>query len=236
VIDRDEFYIGYEAHLPPRIKLAIRWAVACMATCVIGAAALFVVAQRPLAQSRFDYGAVHEAVGLLVLDPAPALLVETDGSWERYWLVSRGKHGAARAMGATPPGWVRLEGTRIERTPWQMLEVADGSVRPIPARGDGPPVPADTPMSVTLRGEVVDSKCFLGVMNPGERTVHRDCAIRCLAGGIAPMFSFENERGAQLALLLGRDDWSSLAGRTVELRGTLRGPDTALVFAVDAAP
>ena len=40
---------------------------------------------------------------------------------------------------------------------------------------------------VMLRGEIVDSKCYLGVMNPGEGTVHRDCAARCLSGGLPPM-------------------------------------------------
>ena len=33
---------------------------------------------------------------------------------------------------------------------------------------------------VELTGEIADSKCWLGVMNPGEGTVHRDCARRCL--------------------------------------------------------
>jgi hypothetical protein len=29
---------------------------------------------------------------------------------------------------------------------------------------------------MTLTGEIVDSKCYLGVMNPGQGKVHRDCA------------------------------------------------------------
>jgi hypothetical protein len=39
---------------------------------------------------------------------------------------------------------------------------------------------------VELRGEIVDSKCYLGVMNPGDGKVHRDCAARCISGGIPP--------------------------------------------------
>jgi hypothetical protein len=39
-----------------------------------------------------------------------------------------------------------------------------------------------------LTGEIVDSKCYYGVMNPGEGKVHRDCATRCLSGGVPPSF------------------------------------------------
>lgn len=42
--------------------------------------------------------------------------------------------------------------------------------------------------TVTLTGEIVDSKCYLGVMNPGQGKVHRDCAARCISGGIPPIF------------------------------------------------
>ena len=39
----------------------------------------------------------------------------------------------------------------------------------------------------TFVGEIVDSKCFLGVMNPGRLTPHRACAIRCISGGVPPV-------------------------------------------------
>jgi hypothetical protein len=56
---------------------------------------------------------------------------------------------------------------------------------------------------VTLSGEIVDSKCYLGVMNPGQGKVHRDCAARCLSGGIPPIFITTD--GRQQLLLVGRD-------------------------------
>jgi len=40
----------------------------------------------------------------------------------------------------------------------------------------------------TIAGEVIDPKCFFGVMKPSEGKVHRSCAIRCIAGGIQPVF------------------------------------------------
>ena len=42
--------------------------------------------------------------------------------------------------------------------------------------------------SLEARGEVLDPKCFFGVMKPGEGKIHKSCAIRCISGGIPPVF------------------------------------------------
>jgi len=53
-----------------------------------------------------------------------------------------------------------------------------------------------------LVGEIVDSKCYLGNMNPGNGKVHRDCAVRCLSGGIPPVFATNDFNGSPAVLLL----------------------------------
>jgi len=53
-----------------------------------------------------------------------------------------------------------------------------------------------------LTGEIVDSKCYLGVMNPGNGKVHHDCAVRCLSGGIPPIFATNDFRGIPAILVL----------------------------------
>ena len=55
---------------------------------------------------------------------------------------------------------------------------------------------------MTLAGEIVDSKCYLGVMNPGNGKVHRDCAARCLSGGIPPAFVVKDASGVSKTLVL----------------------------------
>jgi len=58
----------------------------------------------------------------------------------------------------------------------------------------------------TLVGEIVDSKCFLGVMNPGQLLPHRACAIRCISGGIPPVLLVrDTEGGANYLLLVSAD-------------------------------
>jgi hypothetical protein len=123
---------------------------------------------------------------------------------------------------------VRLQGTLIERDGDAMLQIEAGSVMSV--RGDG-----DTKSSVPVRvrtltvtGELVDSKCHLGVMKPGEGPLHRDCAVRCLLGAVPPMIVVRSSSGIARRLALvdetGRpffSDFSSLAGRPLTIRGTL---------------
>jgi hypothetical protein len=232
----DEFYIGYEPETPPGIARGVRIAVALAAAAVLALAVVVTAAQRLLAASSFDFGHQQSWTGRIVRTPAPALLVATPHGYQWFWLVGRGKHGAEPAITTTPDGWATVTGTLVSRDRWRMIEV-------VSAIASQPPddVPADQPEAdgggreVTLSGEIVDSKCFLGVMNPGERTVHRDCAIRCLSGGVPPMLAYSAEDGRRdLAVLVdprGRllhDSLHHYVGQPLLARGRL--------FAINGQP
>jgi hypothetical protein len=90
---------------------------------------------------------------------------------------------------------------------------------------------------VHVLGELVDSKCHLGVMKPGEGPLHRDCAVRCLLGAVPPMISV---RGTATRLALIRadggpffSDFPALAGRPLSVRGTLVSQGARRFLAVD---
>jgi hypothetical protein len=233
--EHDLFYIGYEPAMPPALRRVVATAVVAAATVAAVLAVLFVGSQERLADSRFEYGVVRAVEGYLTSAPAPLLMIRRDNGWAPHWLVATGKRGAAAALDSNGDGWVSLRGTLIERESWRMIEVQAGSVRRLEfTRQSAPPLSSSPSRQVRLRGEVVDSKCFLGVMNPGERTVHRDCAVRCLSGGVPPMFSFHDDEGSHLALLLGGDPvlLQSAVGRPIALSGTLSGPEESLVFTI----
>jgi hypothetical protein len=63
---------------------------------------------------------------------------------------------------------------------------------------------------VRLRGEIVDSKCYLGVMNPGNGKVHRDCAARCISGGEPPALIARDAAGKAMVILLAGSDGRAL--------------------------
>src|SRR5258708_24539109 len=90
---------------------------------------------------------------------------------------------------------------------------------------------------VTVTGEIVDSKCYLGVMNPGQGKVHRDCAARCLSGGTPPIFV--TTEGNQLllvgpdAMALTHDAFRGFVAETITVRGDLLQRGEARFLKVD---
>jgi hypothetical protein len=155
-------------------------------------------------------------------------------------LVAPGKHGADELVRAYDGRLVDLTGTRIQREGDRMIEVAPGSVHVAGiAAGEAPEWRRAGEFE--LRGEIVDSKCYLGVMNPGEGKVHRDCAARCISGGIPPALIARDADGRRKLFLLtgpqGRAihrDVMPLVGEPVAIRGTVfRSGDQ---FRIEADP
>ncbi|HBY62215.1 MAG TPA: hypothetical protein DEH78_20535 [Solibacterales bacterium] len=181
-------------------------------------AALFVVSQSPFAPSRFEFGVFRDYEGDLIEWPYPALIA-ADGS--RYLLVAAGKHGAGGLVRGLDGRRVTLRGSLIERGPDRMLEIESAPRRGVASSPRPQPVELGR---FRLTGEIVDSKCFLGVMNPGQGKVHRDCAVRCISGGIPPALFVAGETGAgRLLLLTGVPvrELLPIVGQRVTIEGTL---------------
>jgi hypothetical protein len=79
--------------------------------------------------------------------------------------------------------------------------VAD-TVRVVPAVEASALLEESPKRLLELTGEIVDSKCFLGVMIPGSGKTHKDCASLCLRGGIPPAFYVHDRAGHSSLLLL----------------------------------
>jgi hypothetical protein len=238
----DEFYIGYEPATPPGIGRRLRRAGLALGLGLAIAAGVVLAAHQRLSPSRFDFGRPREVTGRLERRPYPALM--TGG--RPIWLVGQGKHGAEDTLAHLPDGPVSLHGTPIARGSHTMLEVVAGSAsaaaadRVDSAAATAPEDTADTGREVTLTGEIVDGKCFLGVMNPGEGTVHRDCARLCLRGGLPPMLLVRGGLGEEALVVLvstagepiGRA-LAEIAGVPVTVRGLLIRDGSTLVLRAD---
>jgi hypothetical protein len=98
---------------------------------------------------------------------------------------------------------VTLRATRIHRDGQLMLELEPKSLKRAAAATASP---AESQVvshgRQTFRGEIVDSKCWMGVMNPGVLAPHRACAVRCISGGIPPVLLVRREGAPPLNLLL----------------------------------
>ena len=203
-----DFYIGYLPQVPSGLRRFLRRVIVAIGLVAVGLAVIFAVAQMPFAKSYFEFGKLRDFEGTLALEPYTALLVTRPGragsnaGKSEYLLVAPGKHGADDLIRKFVGKEVRLRGQLIYRGESTMLEIEPGSIRPLSAGGSGN-IRVQDLGSLTLRGEIVDSKCYLGVMNPGNGKVHGDCASRCLSGGIPPLF-IEFASG-QTFLLVGVD-------------------------------
>ena len=226
----DDFYIGYSGEMPRAIGRRVRMAVTIAAAVTAVSVVVVVVAPTRLPPSRFEFGVVAERIGILQRTPYPTL----DVGSSRLLLVGGGKWGAERQLSGIANGPVTIRGSRIQRGNREMLEVLDARRATSLVKGDTHKRDTSTTATlVTLRGEIVDSKCFLGVMNPGEGAVHRDCARRCVSGGIPPMLVVRDGRHREELILLLAADGGAIGreivqatGKPVEVSGFLvRGSD-----------
>lgn len=188
-----DFYVGYLPKAPASLARFLRRVVIVLGMLAVLVALLLVTGQMPFANSAFEYGKVRSFEGMVRLKPYPVLLVARPGqiapsdARSEYLLVAPGKHGADELTDSFDGKQVRLQGQLIYRDGTTMVEIVPGSIVATGGAGaDQEPLRDLGP--VTITGEIVDSKCYLGVMNPGQGKVHRDCAARCLSGGIPPLF------------------------------------------------
>ena len=213
---RDEFYIGYLPKAPPKTARFRSRVVAVVLLLAFGVVALVASTQKTLPPGTFEFGVDTEVGGLIATTATPILLSRDHA----YLLVGVGK------FGWTPPDEPALQvtGSVIEANGLQMIEVHETTP------GDAASTEADFVVerdSVTLFGELVDTKCYLGVMRPATGKVHRACAVRCLSGGIPPGLLVRIGEGESRVYVLEGSDGGQLdydvqwAGLTVRVEGTI---------------
>jgi nitrite reductase/ring-hydroxylating ferredoxin subunit/DMSO/TMAO reductase YedYZ heme-binding membrane subunit len=224
------FYVGYLPAAPAGIARRVRGLVAALSLVAIGVAVVLVLAQAPFARSRFEFGSRRTFAGVLRERSYPFLQIDAAGSLAPRLvpLVAPGKHGADELVRGLDGHRVSLEGTLIQRAGQTMVEVAPGTIRDAGLDASPGPMPVDLG-EATLRGEIVDSKCFLGVMNPGQLRVHRACAVRCISGGAPPLLYVRDREGREAFLFLVDPDGRALhhevldlVAEPVEVRGIVR--------------
>lgn len=205
---QEEFFVGYLPKAPQGIAGVARRAVIGLLVVAVVAALVLVFGQHRFVASVFEFGNVREFEGDLIEKPFPQLLMRRDQAqalalpFVTYALVGEGKHGAAADASGFGGRRVKLRGTLIHRDDTAMIEVVHGSVSAIAVAEAAAPPAAETLSVQTLAGEIVDSKCYLGVMNPGHTKPHRECASLCIRGGIPPLFVVKDAEGRSVNLWL----------------------------------
>jgi len=187
-----EFYIGYLKQAPSLHAKRLRALVLILAVSIPCLTALVAVSQSAFDRGIFEFGVTRTFEGVIYEDPVPMLHVSS-GLRERdaaanYVLVGFGKAGLPPFARGHDGEKVRFKGSLIYRDSMSMIEMND----PESFASLGVPEEAEKRGRVEslgharLAGELVDTKCFFGVMRPATGKVHRACAVRCLEGGAPP--------------------------------------------------
>lgn len=186
---RNDFYVNY-LPMPKRLRSFVITAAPLAVAIVAGVAVTRGLMQADPGDAAWDDGTPKTFTGTIHALPYPLIVVDStsarSGATESHLLVELGKRGAERAA-AFDGQRVTLSGWTLERDGRRIIELEPGDVI-VPS--DDVPSPSSTGVisaRITLRGEILDSKCYLGAMKPGEGKTHKACAALCIRGGIPPM-------------------------------------------------
>ena len=215
-----EFYIGYLKHAPDKNSNFVRNTLIVVFVLIVAAGILLATHQRKFSNAVFEYGSDKEYTGVYSDNPVPSIKIinHQDSTGQKINLtiplVGYGKHGAESAIEKfEKENSVSLSGKLVtfkgdllygdgktllsldNEIPIICFELTGELADKIVFLGD-----------TVLNGEIIDPKCYFGVMKPGMGKVHRECAIRCISGGIPPVFRVRAEKTIyHYFLLLGEN-------------------------------
>lgn len=185
-----ELYVGY-LPVPPTYLRFLRTAAPVLAMLFVAGAVAWAISYRSPGTGVWDTAQVREFTGVIHARPYAMIhTTDVDGSPRSMLLVQEGKHGAAEIGAAFDGKQTRVRGFVLERDGHRILELSGSPERVVSdaSMEMDPSLRCEPAGRVTLRGEIIDPKCYFGAMKPGEGKVHKECATLCIAGGIPPMF------------------------------------------------
>ena len=181
----DPLYVGYMA-APDEHRHAVKRILLLVAAWLSFCAFTLVLTMPSPGEGVWENANEREWEGTLISDPYPMLLTADD----TLLVVSMGKRGAHDQIEQFADARVKLRGYELRRQGRRMIELVPESISLL---GDAPEQQFSLTMldiePIDFTGEIIDGKCFLGAMKPGNGFAHRSCAVLCLRGGLPAMFA-----------------------------------------------
>lgn len=192
----DDFYIGWSNGSNESRRTSKSFFFTFLGLMIL-LISIFVFFEKPFSDSSFAYGELTELEGELLEKPVISIRVPNGEGFDIIPLVGFGKmgpHAALSSLLGKGSFHVKLEGTLIQYKGNKLFELTEGQssiLTSIDTKQNLMVGEMGAMMEVT--GEIVDPKCFFGVMKPGFGKVHKSCAIRCISGQIPPILALRNE-------------------------------------------
>lgn len=180
----DDFYVGY-LPMPPAYKRSLIAICCVLAAAILASAISLASSHREGGDGIWDTGHEVTLTGDISHSPYPHLTLN-DGT--TVFLVEVGKKGAQERIRALGDGLGTCRGWAITRDGRRILELAPEPDAVVIEAKPAHFAPQRAKRGeVTLRGEIVDYKCYLGAMKPGDGKGHKACASLCIGNGIPPV-------------------------------------------------
>ncbi len=205
--EKAEFFVGY-LEAPAGITQFYKIVVPILLLLAVGFSFWVSSLQSNAGEGLRDLSGEVEISGYLTADPYPVIHIAGEQP-RSVILVGQTKMGAGENAALYANQWVSVSGFAITRGDWAMLQLVPSSTFAVLDKADSIPVASVDMGEVELRGEIIDSKCFLGVMKPGAGKAHRACASMCLRGGIPPLLVVKNEQGEKYGFMLMNENGDS---------------------------
>lgn len=240
----DEFYVGY-LPMPTQHRQLITKIVIAMTMWCVAIAFILAMTMRDPGSATWNTNTIKEWSGVLWETPYPHLVFDSpqlNQGRQSILVVAMGKHGAHQQLKDYFGHRVTLSGYELIRDGRHLIEldagedaiklISDATTPPTRLLHAIPLTPStdidsETKISESRTGEIVDGKCYLGAMKPGDGMGHRACATLCIQGGLPPMFVAQTDSGDQIYYLLIVDGSTTLSqsvlgkiARPVEIVGT----------------
>jgi hypothetical protein len=207
-----EFYIGWMPKAPQSFAKQVKRVLFFLFPVAAVIAMLIASFQKKFSTANFEFGKLTAIKGIYINSPIPMLKVVAgkdiwgNTSYLTIPLIGYGKHGASTAIVELEKEKntsfnnreLTIKGTLLYSDGKTLLQVNkdESPVVNIGPVADSSILPKQKDLGIQIiKGEIIDPKCYFGVMKPGEGKVHRDCAIRCILGGIPPVLKVMNEKG-----------------------------------------
>lgn len=209
--EREEFFVPYiEGSLGNRTKKTIK-SFALLALLIVAVGALiFSFTQKPFKNSTFELATATKITGVFHENPYPMLRVQVaENTFKNVLLLGFGKSSAnpflekiQQEMPNLNGRRLSIEGNLIYYNGKTLIQITDEEKVTLVDNSRTVLSPTEEISMMTFQGEIIDPKCYFGVMKPGKGKIHRSCAVRCISGGIPPVFATTDENNVAKYFLL----------------------------------
>ncbi len=208
----NEFYIGWLPDAPASYAKNIKRVLILIIVAVASIGILLGLSQKKFSTGNFEFGTLTELKGIYFNKPFPSIkVVNGKDIFGRYSyvtipLLGFGKMGAGGIINdiekekntTLNQKEINLKGTLLYNDGKLLMQI-DMNDKPVTHIGNSADASLltvqETLGEIQVKGEIVDSKCYFGVMKPGQGKPHKDCAIRCILGGIPPVLRVTDQTG-----------------------------------------